>query len=318
MARNGRLGFTLVELLVVIAIIGILIALLLPAVQSAREAARRIQCGNKIKQIALALHNYHTSHGAFPPGGVNNVGGTMCEGGRINLDNRAPWTVLVLPYLEQMNRYERFNLKGTFYGVITDERNTNVDNAVEQKRPNAAFQCPSDPRSKAEVHNNNYYGVQGGGAEPTCIPPGQSGYTEFRNWVFYTNGIFFNNSAIRVTDILDGSTNVFMIGETKYQTPYDPVLRPHYGQSWASAFRTHGNWNRVNNLAAAQVQINLAPVTNWGLSWDARTFGSYHPGGCHFAMADGSVHFVSENIDLDTYRSLGNRHDGQPTGGLPQ
>ncbi len=309
-------GFTLVELLVVIPIIGVLVALLLPAVQSAREAARALTCKNKIKQLALALHNYHAGHRVFPPGCVTNVRGTMCSGGRINLDGRAPWTVLVLPFLEQEARWSRFKFDATFNGVITDDVYQNSGNRAEQERPNAAYQCPSDPNSQPDVSNNNYYGVQGGGATPECIPPGQPGYTEFRNWVFFTNGIFFNNSSVRIGHIHDGTTNVFLLGETRYQTP--TTQQAVYGQSWASSFRTHGNWNRVNNVAASQEPINLFPVTGWMLSYDARTFGSFHPGGCHFAMADGSVHFVSENIDLATYRALGARSDGLPLGGLPR
>ena len=309
-----RTAFTLVELLVVIAIIGILVALLLPAVQAAREAARTTQCSNKMKQIALALHTYHAAHGAFPPGCITNVSGLMCSGGKINRDTRAPWTVLVLPFLEQQARYLQFDLEGTFSGVITDEVNKTTDNVEQQSQPNPAFWCPSDPEANGDASTNNYYGVQGGGAEPACIPPGQGGYTEFRTWVFFDNGIFFNNSRIKIGDIRDGASNVFLLGESNYQMPIGPGVA--YGQSWASAFRTHGNWNRVNNVAAAQEGINLFPTKGWTLSYDARTFGSFHPGGCQFAMADGSVHFVSESIDLTLYRSLGARSDSLPVGGF--
>ena len=142
--RRTLHGFTLVELLVVIAIIGILIGLLLPAVQSAREAARRMQCSNQLKQLGLALHGYHTAHGVFPPGGITKRPRTECLlKGSESTDGGAPWTVMILPYLEGTAQYEQYDFNKPFSSMHW----TSTPNRAVQFRPNAQFQCPTDPTS---------------------------------------------------------------------------------------------------------------------------------------------------------------------------
>ncbi|MCA9089676.1 MAG: DUF1559 domain-containing protein [Planctomycetaceae bacterium] len=151
-----RPGFTLIELLVVIAIIAILIALLLPAVQQAREAARRSQCKNNLKQLGLALHNYHDTFNTFPPGGVSALANSNCNptGGSEPANQGAPWTVLVLPYVDEAPRYNSFNFDTYFISFFngyppTSGYGGSGGNYTEQVRPCNRFQCPSEPRLNA-------------------------------------------------------------------------------------------------------------------------------------------------------------------------
>ena len=312
MRKRHAAGFTLVELLVVIAIIGILIALLLPAVQAAREAARRIQCANNIKQIGVALHNYLSTYQVFPPGGFTKLPADMCPlvTNDVVGDAGPPWTVLILPFLEQQARYDTYDFSRPF-AISTWE--TTAYNFPFQFKPNHAFQCPSDTNSTPEIANTNYYGCQGGGAVPWC----RSGEWER---VFFNNGVFHNNSRIKVRDITDGTSNVVLIGETIYC----PAAMPHYDPqvAWDTGLRIWHNaampW--PSGLCATMEQINAAgpdydpAVHPWPVGPASSTFASHHPGGCQFAMADGSVHFISEEIDIWVYRSLGARDDGFPMG----
>ncbi|TWT38516.1 DUF1559 domain-containing protein [Blastopirellula retiformator] len=310
-----RRAFTLVELLVVIAIIGVLIALLLPAVQQAREAARRMDCSNHLKQIGLALHNHHDTYGHFPPGvrntnSPNYSSSNWCSSTGANADAREPWTVAILPFLEQQNRYDLFDLDGAFTA------SSNVPgvtaNNTQFRLANSAYQCPSDPGSRDDWPTTSYYGVQGGGpaADESCS-------TQSGNRVFYRNGVLYFNSKTNFRDMLDGSSNTFMVGETKYcLTPTGRSDGIHTG--WATGSKTDP-YGSPYVLAAARDQINSNP--NVGLKHDTlnimtKLFGSYHPGGCFFLLGDGSVHFVAETIDLATYRALGKVDDGLPVGGF--
>jgi prepilin-type N-terminal cleavage/methylation domain-containing protein len=310
-------GFTLVELLVVIAIIGILIALLLPAVQAAREAARRAECTNKIKQIGLALHNYHDTHRVLPPGSLSSIRVTYsssdwCNSGAEPTHVRAPWSVLILPYLEQLNLYQKFDFGRQFTGFSNLPAPTVNHDLFE--RNNRAYQCPSDPNSGSDVNNGCYFGVQGGGTTPSC-----SGVSGQR--VFFINGILYHNSATRFADILDGTSNVFLVGESKYCLT--KTARPDQAHTgWAAAGRLGGGGGTPMVIAAAMLQINSHPLHGGNdpevFNRSSRMFGSFHPGGCQFGLADGSVHFVSETIDLNLYRQMAIRDDGLPLGGLPR
>ena len=312
--RDPR-AFTLVELLVVIAIIGILIALLLPAVQAAREAARRAQCSNNLKQIGLALHNYHSAHKVFPPGGITHLTECLLVGSS-SRDGGAPWTVFILPFLEDQNRYDRYDFKGSFADL---HWTPGADNHAVQFEPNARFQCPSDPNSADDVCNTNYYGCQGGGLDgPACTAttPGR---------VFFHNGIFHNNSKVKIGHVIDGTSNVFLVGETKY-CPIKPGNPADAYASWDTSLRVYPSdaFPLPSGLCAAWEGINSADWHTWNPALRftgnvaASTFGSHHSGGCQFAMADGSVHFVAETIDLAVYRGLGARDDGLPAGGFGQ
>ncbi len=311
--QHRRAAFTLVELLVVIAIIGILVALLLPAVQSARESARRLQCSNRLRQLALAMHNYHTAHESFPAGGITKLPVSNCliDGDR-NTDNGPNWAVLILPYLEDQNLYDRYDFDGTFAGT---HWNTTTDNFAHQFTVNRKFHCPSDPNSKSDSPNTNYYGCQGGGDTPLCTAPADS------RRVFFHNGMFHNNSGVRIADVRDGTTNVLLIGETKYA----PNKAGHDAYtSWDTGLRiwgSGGEFSFPSGLCAAMEGINSSdfnPRDGWPAHVSTSTFGSNHPGGCHFALGDASVHFLSEHIDLQLYRGLGAISDGTPVGGFSQ
>ena len=314
---RGRPGFTLVELLVVIAIIGILIALLLPAVQAAREAARRTQCTNKLKQIALGLHNYHDTHRRFPPGSI--VSSSACPLPS-SARRGAPWTVLLLPFLEDGPRYDEFDFNRTF---AANGGEGSDFNRPMQERPNAKFQCPSDPNASSDEPNSNYRGVQGGGAEAeaSCVT-GSASYGR----LFYDNGILFLNSQQRIADVLDGTSNTFMVGESRwwFAVGQNPPWNTYF--TWASSTRNAGGSSHVEVVAAAVDPINnplvdydpgQGPYSShpaWALpvATHTRCFGSWHPGGCHFGLADGSIRFVSETIELNVYRIAAQRDSGQP------
>ncbi len=307
-----RAGFTLVELLVVIAIIGILIALLLPAVQAAREAARRMNCSNNLKQIGLALHNYHSAHQVFPPGGITRLPVSNCELSGAETDAGPPWSVLIAPLLEDDTRAKQYDFRTSF---ASTHWATSAGNFAVQFQPNPKYHCPSDPNSTSDSPNTNYYACQGGGSTPLCRASSDTGR------VFFQNGIFFNNSKLKVEHVTDGSSNVFLVGETKY-CPHKRCPTDAY-TSWDTGLRVYpaGTYSFPSGLCAAMEQINsskLDPTITYSANVCTRTFGSKHPGGCHFAMADGSVHFLAETIDLTLYRGLGVTNDNQPSGGFPQ
>lgn len=316
-----RSGFTLVELLVVIAIIGVLIALLLPAVQQAREAARRIECNNKLKQLGLALHNHHDTYGQFPAGALMGDGETTaCN---TNISRRRPWTVSILPFLELGNLYDRVDLNSDFV-CSNAEGPTSGNNRDVWKTNVEAFQCPSYPGSAVDKNHSNYYGVMGGGA--SGLGNCQSSNVGRR---FYINGILFQNSKTNFASITDGSSNTFLVGETRYQL-LDGGRSDTHWLGWASTNRGGGS-SVTGVLSAAQLAINACGGDCHGDRYDTtfdsaggsysvpgglgqglhqRTFGSFHPGGCLFLLGDGSVHFLSETMDLTIYQNLAIRDDG--------
>lgn len=296
-----RVGFTLIELLVVIAIIAVLVALLLPAVQQAREAARRSQCRNHLKQIGLALANYHENYTCYPPGYVSNrpaVTGstTWCTSNVGGSAQHAPWHVMILPFMEFESLYLQFNFNVPFQA--TSNQMAAPNDAVIKHIP--AYQCPSDRDLGNQPLWTSYVGVQGGGANPECS---STGCSPAGQRAFWSNGILFGGSRIRNRDITDGASNVFIVGESRYT-----------GAAWGASAKQDG-CGYVRNMAGTCDQINL--YSNRGLH-ETRGFSSYHVGGCHAALADGSTRFISENIDLAAFRSLGIRDDGLPNGGIQE
>jgi len=278
---NGRqLGFTLVELLVVIAIIGVLVALLLPAVQAAREAARRCSCLNNISQLALAVHNYEFSAEHLPAGTINPEGPIRSE----PEGQHVSWLVQILPYLEQNNAYRLFDQSaGAYARVNSDVRALPVDLFVCPSYPGAAF---SEAATAARA---TYAGCHNDQETPIDAD---------------NNGLFYLNSRLRYTDILDGSSQTILIGE--YRADEDEL-------GWVSGTRaTLRNADRFdeNNFLSKyrhQPEKDLpaaGPLTVGG-------FGSAHPGGVQFAFADGSSKMIYEDVEPAVLHQLGHRADGK-------
>jgi len=316
--RKNR-GFTLIELLVVIAIIAILIALLLPAVQQAREAARRSTCKNGLKQIGLALHNYHDTHRTFPPGAVWYGNGSAPENGR-DANWGTTWVVQVLPYMDQAPLYNNYNMS-------LPARSTNSstsDSVLQAKIP--ILRCPSQPGIDRTLLTQDHTGFS------KITYAGSVGAGETLDLADYNNndrrGIFSTvaQNGAKIRDITDGTTNVIMLGEivTSNSTADDKgawgwctgalfsginangVLTPNASlvtdrTPYASNNTSDKNPNRRNNPDGTGPDSGQA----------ARSF---HVGGVHVALADGSVRFVSENIDQTTYLHLLAIGDGNVIG----
>ncbi|WP_339728518.1 DUF1559 domain-containing protein [uncultured Gimesia sp.] len=284
-------GFTLIELLVVIAIIAILIALLLPAVQQAREAARRSTCKNNLKQIGLAMHNYHDVASMFPPAEVTVR--THLDGSTNNWGGHAGnWITLMLPYMDEAPQYNKINFSLPYNG--------STENIDAFKRPYKLMLCPSNPMgtntlSSADSHFIHYYAVIGSG-----------GTQERQNWAINPTsqknirGIFYQDSNTKIRDILDGTTNTVAIVEARGYQPnaLDDIL--NVADSRGMRFGHHTQTN------AATFPINGI------FRWFAPS--SFHVGGIHVLLADGSVRFISENIDATIWSRLGSMADGQVIG----
>jgi prepilin-type N-terminal cleavage/methylation domain-containing protein len=301
-------GFTLIELLVVIAIIAVLIALLLPAVQQAREAARRSQCKNNLKQLGIALHNYHDALNAFPVSLYGGYGDTAGVGGWQQTSKSWGWPVHLLPYLDQAPLYTLCNP-----GMNTIEASGQIATVVP------VFLCPSDPQGSRETNNNsyitgnivcavnNYKGVMGsdwnwGTYTNNVVAPGDS-FTD-NNGLLYTLDY---RSYKKISKVIDGTSNTIFIGET--------VCNKNFA---ADGTGPGNNWvNAASTCATTAVPINTfsfnAPAAS--VAWDVRwSFGSAHTGGAHFLMGDGAVRFISNNISMVTYRSLSTIAGGEVVG----
>ena len=292
-----RTGFTLVELLVVIAIIGILIALLLPAVQQAREAARRMSCTNNMKQMGLAIHNYHDTFGSFPSGYIATT-----SNHKTPFAHGEPgwgWAALILPFMEQGNASNsliHFNLP------IGDSANL----AARQYYV-PGYSCPSDNAPEIfelEEESHAHGGGAGGGGHteiPTANYIGVFGTIELDSCESTPigqkcegDGVFFHNSRIRFADITDGTSNTMMVGERTSDFGFS---------TWVGSV-AEGEEAIARILGIA----DHPPNDDHGHLDD---FSSRHPGGANFLYCDGSVHFIPEVIDLTNYRALATRSGGE-------
>jgi len=310
--KDRRKAFTLIELLVVIAIIAILIALLLPAVQQAREAARRTQCRNNLKQIGLGLHNYHDVHLCFPP---NSNGGTT------GLPNGFSWRVMILPMIDQAPLYNQFNMMA---------RITLPANLVLCQTVIPMLLCPSDPTRpiKNDLYTN--WCFPGNADNPSTTYPASVTSTG----VCDASGTYATTAAVtsyagvtgmdvdigpggmyrrrqittyRMRDLTDGTSNVIAVGENSPSYNVFSAWVPSDGE-----IQTNDGINAPSLLCPNRVPCSY-PTIGWQTAMAAQ---SYHEGGAHFLRADGSVTFLSENMNLTSYRQIAHMSDGLPTGGI--
>jgi prepilin-type N-terminal cleavage/methylation domain-containing protein len=311
--RHRHRAFTLIELLVVIAIIAVLIALLLPAVQQAREAARRSQCKNNLKQLGLALFNYEETHRCFPLGSYAP---------HTSVPN---WRAHLLPYLDQASLYNQLNFKG---GLFLGNNLTN-GNQILSGLSLAVYLCPSSTLSAVSGGQNNtqntlmhmYVGISGAYPDPAGRVVGSpSNYGGF----YTNNGPLLHNQLTHQSDLSsDGGSNIMMIGEQSGRVGTADIRSAYYGgwtgttfsgQVSASVPNSSDSWS--TGLTSIQYQINSKTAPSGADNpWDPNTIlNSYHTGGIHAAMGDGAVRFISENIDMLTLRRLATRDDGQLIG----
>lgn len=350
-----RRAFTLIELLVVIAIIAVLIALLLPAVQQAREAARRSQCKNNLKQLGLACHNYHEVFNQFPMNWYNGQNHTQGDPNNPNYPNGSwPWTVAAMPYLDQAPLYNQIS---TYFSIAVQPApncgmgyTTSVGGVPAPrdlaKQVISVFICPSNdqPRMRTGmiVEPDN-----GGWNAPYSAPAGGldyvgnmghiwAGWKDCANvpdfpggefvrgsagtpWISERwnndnpniNGVFFFRGSVGINAIVDGTSNTVMLFENMH-------WRGGNGANFNYGHLDHANWA----CALGAVDPLRHPINNRNPAWqygdgDVRNSGgasSRHVGGAHFALADGSVRFISENIDNGTRYRLAVRRDNKPVG----
>ena len=317
MAR--RSGFSLIELLVVITIIGVLIALVLPAVQAAREAARRLHCVNNLKQIGLALHNYHQTHTVFPPGNYAQTSG-VCpgeNGSNAASEDRSNWLIAILPHLELTA------LHGLFRPDVANESAANQP-IRETVAPH--YICPSDldptmpvvpARGPARASDQNvsympgsYRGVSGERSDMNeFLDSGLcTSYPKQQRGPLHVVGVL-GYRAESMTDIRDGSSNTLLVGESTTST------RPSYRTLWAYSFSFY-------SLSAATRQQSRTLLGDYNqcvqIGGDGhgdpcrRGWGSFHPGGLNFALCDGSVRFLPTTVDMDLFADLATIDGGEP------
>ncbi len=310
MKPSLRRGFTLVELLVVIAIIGILVALLLPAVQQAREAARRTQCLNQLKQIALAIHNYESGQRSFPIGSrlesIDREFSNCSSAG--DQPGLAPWTVLILPYMEDKALHDAAEFNELF--TSTSNVRGSATNHQLFLRENPGYKCPSDPISGLGTNYTSYLGVQGGGPCPVCT-------SQSNRRVFYDNGVMALNTKIAMRKIKDGTTKTFLIGESRYVDQSVQTGSNATGWSgWASSAKS-GTWAMPMVMSAGTLlgingldPVEFNPLNVKTLDVQTRAFGSHHVGGAHFALSDGSASFFNEDMDVVAFFNFSIRNDG--------
>jgi len=287
-------GFTLVELLVVIAIIGVLVALLLPAVQSAREAARRMQCSNHLKQMGLAVHNYESAHGVFPPGGITV--GPCC-----GVPSGANWAIAILPYMEKQALYDLYDFTAF---------NEDPANQAARETQVSTYVCPSDietdeldtprsgPGSGVLYRRGSYRAVSGRSNGLGWFDDNNSASNLPYNWrgPLHTTGR--STTALPLTQesfasIRDGASNTLMFGEMVTTT------QKRRRTFWAYTYTSY-NQSSITPLARAFIGdydecVDLAPADDGPCK---RAWASFHLGGLLFGVCDGSVRFIGESVDL--------------------
>ncbi len=335
--KTRRRAFTLIELLVVIAIIAILIALLLPAVQQAREAARRTQCKNNLKQLGLALHNYHDVFGLFPPSTIaSGVGGYDYATGGATPRNPQFYNksgmVSLLPYIDQAPLFNQFNLQFAFatntpYSLYTSAQAVGGGvgpNGALARTKLTALLCPSD---NGKVYNSYwsdpYYGIDaatGGGAGTSydfCVHYNEYYYQHYWDALGpKTRPMFGGDSGTGIRDVKDGTSNTIAMAEVQL-TPGSGL-----GNMWAA--RQHVGmgvdlaWSPINMSLCRWDPVNYPNCAVYGFgaygSYPWMSSSSNHVGGAQVLMGDGAVRFISENISMTTQTRLFYAADGEVVG----
>ncbi|TWU00355.1 hypothetical protein Pla108_13040 [Botrimarina colliarenosi] len=289
-------AFTLVELLVVIAIIAVLVGLLLPAVQAAREAARRMSCSNQLRQIALAAHLFESKERRFPAG-ARLTAAQQRDG--------VGWRVLVLPQLEEQALADAI-------GVLPTGEMTNKDHPTP-----GVFICPSTPNGElASDGRSTYAGVAGNGAVEVW---------DLDNTFYgdvYTDGILYPDSEVPPSQVLDGLSNTLMFGERAYLVDHAVELWMT-GAIWTGRARIEEVYQQATKNVRYPINADpgrfgyfrgdpARPASDPGtLKRNDFYFGSFHSGGAHFAFADASVHFLRDDVDINLYRALASRNGGE-------
>jgi prepilin-type N-terminal cleavage/methylation domain-containing protein len=319
LSKRRRNGFTLIELLVVIAIIAILIALLVPAVQKVREAASRMQCQNNLKNLALATHGYHDSNKKLPPGAQDAVLPVPNPTNTTTTIQGTSWIVFILPFIEQGPLYSRYN----FSLAYNDVANGLVGEAVVP-----VLYCPSGPEASRVLDPNtnltknpttHYYAVMGpgGATDPTTYTVNGVTYSArvgnpVTNGSYGTSGMmsrYTDNTGsvstkrlIKLVEVTDGTSNTIMIGER--------CMFPH-----PTAVNEYRSWIRGNNGGAGAAKNVTYPINstfyNGSTNFNDMGFGSSHTGGCGFALGDGTVRFVNQNINLALLQALSTINAGE-------
>ena len=297
--RRPQHGFTLVELLVVIAIIGVMVGLLLPAVQSAREAARRMQCSNNLKQLGLGIHNYASTYNSYLPVGVRN-NGTLGAHGLFST---------LLQYIEQQ--------------AVYDELDINANTYTEPHRftPIATYQCPSYPhpylyRGEPNVNMDgaitNYQGVGG-----TWYASGVR-LTTTSHGALPHNGMFGYDMLRKFADVTDGLSNTLTMGEfvqidtVPGSAASNFAAPPGNVRAWILGTTTANSRGMYAFKVIRDIPINAKVNRNAdGIPFNFLPFSSYHPGGAHFLLGDGSIRFIAESIDLEMYQHLATINGGE-------
>ncbi len=317
--RRPARGFTLIELLVVIAIIAILIGLLLPAVQKVREAAARMSCSNNLKQIGLAIHNYHDANNKLPVSQYGDYSDPAAFGGFSY--NSQSWSFLafILPYMEQDNVYRTGNIPAASLGSSAA-----TGQAVK------TYLCPSDQMSSLRTFNQrsryagsnsylvgltNYKGVLGSNFNYGDYANASPNFTNGGDGFWGANGLFSLDKwkgPVTLVGISDGTSNTFMVGEDMWTPEYANGNQPGNGFSWAHAVEATLTCamppNYIKHTNGTPINVTSTDQAEWG---SYHGFKSKHTGGVQFVYADGSVHFVRDAIPLSTYRALASYAGGE-------
>lgn len=337
MKRDGsKKGFTLVELLVVIAIIGILVALLLPAVQAAREAARRMSCSNNLKQLGIAMHNYHDTYKRFPAHGCFHHGGIGEGGSQQALDwsnaSKGSMLLKLLPFVEQQPLYDSidFSARGTAWNFPNVEAQTLPNGSLIRHVELPAFNCPSRAHEPRIGHSaaGNYAPSMGNqrltGTGCEAVFPGNNFGTGGDTHANSADGIQISGVISRgvwaptMAQITDGTSNVIMMGEIL------PQYSDHQRNGWYHFNSLHAattggiNYFEINNTGNPYIKATVPPWPGPCNVWSSHAvtwgFRSEHPGGVQVVLCDASVQFIPETIDYLTLQRLGDRADGNPVG----